>query len=54
MDLLIFALIVILVLALAIYVVRLLPLGSPFSEIAQALLVVVAIIVIANRAGMVG
>lgn len=54
MALLIFVIIVILILALALYAVRLLPIGSPFSEIAQVLLIVVAIIVICNRAGLVG
>lgn len=53
MDLLIFAIIVILLLALALYGVRLLPLGSPFSEIVQVLLIGVAILIIVNRAGLV-
>lgn len=53
MDLLLFALVVLIVAAIVVYIVRLLPLGSPFSEIAQALVLLVAVIVICSRAGVV-
>lgn len=52
MSLLIFIIVVVVLLALAIYAIRLAPLQAPFSAIIQALAVVVAILVIANRAGL--
>jgi hypothetical protein len=45
-------LIVILLLALALYAVRLLPLDAPLSGIVQVLLVIIAIIYIASAAGL--
>lgn len=53
MELLIFALIVLIVAALVLYCVRLLPLGSPFSEVAQVVVILIAVLVIVNRAGLV-
>lgn len=53
MGLLIFALVVLIVAAIIVYIARLLPLGSPFSEIAQALVLLIAVLVILNRAGLV-
>lgn len=53
MDILIFALVVLVITALVVYAVRLLPLGTPFSELIQALVVIIAALVIAQRAGLV-
>lgn len=53
MSLLIFALIVILVLALALYAIDLIPLGDTrIKRIVQALAVVIAALVILSRAGL--
>lgn len=52
MGLLIFIIIVVVVLALAIYAIRLIPMQAPFNAILQALAVLVAILVIVNRAGL--
>jgi hypothetical protein len=53
MSLLIFCLIVVIVLALAVYAVRLLPLQAPFSAIIQVLLILVAIVAILSRSGLI-
>lgn len=53
MDLLIFALIVLIVTALVVYAVRLLPIPSPFNTLIQALIVLIAALVIVRGAGLV-
>jgi hypothetical protein len=53
MDLLIYALVVLIIAALVLYCVRLLPLGSPFSEIAQVLVILIAVLIIVQRGGLV-
>ncbi len=52
MSILIFAVIVILLLALAVYGIQNLPLQAPFGNILIVLAVLIAIIAIAQRAGM--
>ena len=53
MSILLFALLVILVLALALYAVRLIPgIDPPISLIIQLVLVILAIVVIVQRAGL--
>lgn len=52
MSLLIFAVIVLVVAALIAWAVQKLPLPSPFGAIIQALILIVAAIVIAQRAGL--
>jgi hypothetical protein len=52
MSILIFAIIVIILVALLCYAVSMLPLPSPFNMIIQCLLIVVAVVIIANRAGV--
>lgn len=54
MSILLFALLVLIVLALALYAVRLLPgIDPPISLIIQLILVIVAIVVIVQRAGLI-
>ena len=52
MSILIFAIIVIVLLALALWAVQKLPIPSPLNWIVQVLLIVVAIFVIGQRAGL--
>jgi hypothetical protein len=52
MSLLIFALILILILALAIYAIDLLPLVSPFNQLLKVLVILIAIVLLCQRAGM--
>ena len=52
MSLLIFAIIVLVVAALIAWAVQKLPLPSPFGSIIQALTLIVAAVVIAQRAGL--
>ena len=52
MSILIFALVVLIVAALIAWAVQKLPLPSPFGQIIQALILVVAAVVIARRAGL--
>lgn len=52
MSILIFAIIVLVVAALIAWAVQRLPLPSPFGTIIQALILIVAAIVIAKRAGL--
>lgn len=53
MSIILFALLVLIVLALALYAVRLLPgIDPPISLIIQLILVVLAIVVIVQRAGL--
>lgn len=49
---LVFCVVVVLVLALAIWAIRLLPLTQPLSGILQAFTVVIAILIILNRLGL--
>lgn len=52
MSILIFALIVLVIAALFTWAVQKLPLPSPFGMIIQALILIIAAIVIAQRAGL--
>jgi len=52
MDILIFALVVLIVAALIAWAVQKLPLPAPFGAIIQALILIIAAIVIAQRAGL--
>ena len=52
MSLLITIVIILVVLGLALYAVRLLPIPGPLNGIIQAVLVVIALVVIAERAGL--
>jgi hypothetical protein len=53
MSLLIFALILILIVALAIYVIDLIPLVAPFNMILKLLVLVIAIVLLCEKAGLV-
>ena len=53
MDILILALIVVLVAALVIYLIDLVPAPHPFGLIAKVIVVLIAVIVILQRAGLV-
>ncbi len=52
MSILIFAIIVLIVAALVAWAVQKLPLPSPFGQIIQALILIVAAVTIAQRAGV--
>lgn len=52
MELLIFAVIVLVVAALIAWAVQKLPLPSPFGQIIQAIILIIAAIAIAQRAGL--
>lgn len=52
MSILVFAVIVLIVAALIAWAVEKLPLPSPFGRIIQALILVIAAVVIAQRAGV--
>ena len=52
MSILIFAVIVLIVAALIVWAVQKLPLPAPFGTIIQAVILVIAAIVIAKRAGL--
>jgi cation transporter-like permease len=52
MSILIFALIVLIVAALIAWAVQKLPLPSPFGQIIQAIILIVAALAIAQRAGL--
>ena len=52
MSILVFALIVLIVAALLAWAVQKLPLPAPFGTIIQALILVIAAVVIAQRAGV--
>ena len=52
MSILVFALIVLIVAALIAWAVQKLPLPSPFNQIIQAIILVIAAVVIAQRAGL--
>lgn len=53
MALLIFAIILLIVVALIVYAIGLLPLPDPFGRIIQALVILLAAILIADRAGLI-
>lgn len=53
MSLLVFAFILILIVALAIYAIDLVPLTSPFNMILKLFVLVIAIVLLCQRAGMV-
>jgi hypothetical protein len=50
MNVLIFAIIVIIVLALLVWAVDMLPLGSPFNNILKVLIVLIGVLLIAQKA----
>lgn len=52
MTLLIFVVIVVVLLSLAIWAIRLLPIPSPINSILQVVAIVIAIVAIGNRAGV--
>lgn len=52
MDILIFALIVIIICAMVVYAVRYLPLADPFDKLIMALVVIIGAAAIAQRAGL--
>lgn len=52
MDILIFALVLILIVGLVIYLIDTLPMDARLSLIAKALIILVAIILLCNRAGL--
>lgn len=52
MSLLVFALILILIVALAIYAIDLVPLGSPFNMILKLFVIVIVIVLLCQRAGL--
>lgn len=52
MSILIFAIIVIIVLALLVWAVDMLPLGSPFNNILKVLIVLIGVLLIAQKAGL--
>jgi cation transporter-like permease len=52
MSILVFAIVVLVVAALIAWAVQKLPLPSPFGQIIQALILIVAAVVIAKRAGL--
>jgi hypothetical protein len=51
MEILLFALILLVVLAIVIYVVKLLPLGQPWTNIAIAIVCLIALLVLVNKLG---
>lgn len=53
MALLVFALILILIVALAIYAIDLVLLGGPFNMVAKLIVIIIAILLLCQRAGMV-
>jgi hypothetical protein len=53
MDILLFALVVLIIAAMVVYAVRYLPLAAPFDKLIIALVIVIAAYVIAQRAGLV-
>lgn len=53
-GILIFALVVLIVVAVAIYIVRLLPLGQPWQNIAAAIIALIGLLVILQRSGLLG
>ena len=52
MEILIFALVVLIVAALIAWAVQKVPLPSPFGQIIQAIILVIAAVAIAQRAGL--
>lgn len=53
MDILISALILILIVGLAIYLIDLFPMDARFGLIAKAIIILIAIILLCNRAGLI-
>jgi hypothetical protein len=52
MTLLVFALILILIVALAIYAIDLIPLTAPFNMFAKLIVTIIAIVLLCDRAGL--
>ncbi|HEY9218915.1 MAG TPA: hypothetical protein VIO94_12750 [Phenylobacterium sp.] len=52
MSILVFALLVLVVAALIVWAVQKLPLPSPFNQIIQAIVLIIAAVAIAHRAGI--
>lgn len=53
MSILIFALVLILVVGLAVYLVDMFPLDGRLNTIAKAIIILIAIILLCNRAGLI-
>ena len=53
MSILIFALIIVIVVAMLVYAIDFVPLGAPFNGLAKLLIVLVGVLLILNRAGVV-
>ncbi len=51
MELLIFALVVLIIAGVLIYCIDLLPLGSPFNNLAKVVIILIALIVIVQKLG---
>lgn len=51
MSILIFALVLIIVLAIVVYIIRLLPLGQPWQNIAVAIVCLIGLLVLLSRFG---
>lgn len=51
MSLLIFALVLLIILAVVIYIVRLLPLGQPWQNIAVAVVCLIALLILISKLG---
>jgi hypothetical protein len=52
MALFVFALILILIVALAIYAIDLIPLAAPFNMILKLIVILIAIVLLCDRAGL--
>jgi hypothetical protein len=52
MSLLISVIIILIILALLVWAVDMLPLGSPFNNIVKVLIIVIGVLLIAERAGL--
>ena len=51
-SILIFALVVLLIVAVAIYIVRMIPIGQPWQNIAAAIIALIGLLVILQRSGL--
>lgn len=52
MSILIFAIVVLIIVGLILWAVQMIPLPSPFTPLVQVLIVIVAILLICQRAGL--
>lgn len=53
MSVLIFALVLIIVLAIVVYIIRMLPLGQPWQNIAVAIVCLIALLILLSRFGFI-